>query len=141
MKLTLTLAALLALCCALQAQAANLTQGDIAQRACYVQEVRHIAVIVGELRQEGLPEQSVAEAAHGLRRDIGREYKSLTSREMLAQIHHRNRVKYGDPLGPSLSYLRAKGKSWREIANQASQTGGRDILPAGLRLPCLEGWR
>jgi hypothetical protein len=35
--------------------------------------------------------------------------------------------RYGDPLGPSIEWLRARGKSWDDIIESASRTGGADL--------------
>lgn len=136
MKLLLAIAAALALCC--YAAGANLSDADLRTRSLYVQEVQQcIPAVVEQLRNERYPEEAVARAAHQLRRDIGSEYKSMTTAEMQLEIRHRNLAKYGDPLGPSVAYLRAKGLSWYEITRGASRTGGAD-LTGGVCLPCVE---
>lgn len=140
MKLALTIIALLALtCCWLShTHGANLGDADLRTRSLYVQEVQQcIPAVVEKLRTERYPEEAVARAAHQIRRDIGEEYKSLTSAELRLEIRHRNLAKYGDPLGPTVAYLRAKGLSWYEITRGASRTGGAD-LTGGVCLPCVE---
>lgn len=133
---TLLLLLLAAPCCA-----ANLGDADLRVRSLYVQEVRNcIPSVVKQLRSEGYPQDAVAKAAHQLRREIGQEYKSLSSHEAQLEIRHRNLMKYGDPLGPTVAYLRAKGLSWYDITSGASRVGGTDILPPGTRLPCLGGY-
>jgi len=42
-------------------------------------------------------------------------------------IYARNLEKYGDKLGPTVDWLRAKGKSWEEIIESASRSGGKDL--------------
>lgn len=39
-------------------------------------------------------------------------------------------VKVGNNLGPTIDYLREKGKSSEEIIESASRTGGADLGPA-----------
>jgi len=46
---------------------------------------------------------------------------------MLQQIYQRNLQKYGDKLGPSIDYIRQQGKSWDDIINSATRTGGKDL--------------
>ena len=62
-----------------------------------------------------------------MRRDIGIKYKDLTPADKLAEIYARNLEKYGDKLGPTIDYLRGKGKSWEEITEGASRSGGADL--------------
>lgn len=62
-----------------------------------------------------------------MRRELGIKYKDLTPPELLKQITERNVQKYGDPLGPSIKWLRDNGKSWEEIIESASRPGGKDI--------------
>lgn len=75
----------------------------------------------------GLPEEFVARTLHVDRREIGVKYKDLTPQPKLSEIYWRNIQKYGDPLGPSIEYLRDKGKSWQDIIDSASRTGGQDL--------------
>ncbi len=64
---------------------------------------------------------------HAERRVIGERYKSLTPPDKLAEIYERNIDIYGDKLGPSIDWLRARGKSWDQIIESASRTGGKDL--------------
>ncbi|MEU6642710.1 hypothetical protein ABZ863_09170 [Saccharomonospora sp. NPDC046836] len=75
----------------------------------------------------GLSEEFVARKLHAERRSIGVKYKDLTPQYMLDKIYPRNIEKYGDPLGPSVDYLRERGKSWLDIIESASRSGGRDL--------------
>jgi hypothetical protein len=76
-----------------------------------------------------------AQVRGGQRRDMplygmlrtGVKYKDLTPEQLREAIYARNRVKYGDPLGPTIDYLRNKGKSWEDIIESAARTGGRDL--------------
>jgi hypothetical protein len=62
-----------------------------------------------------------------MRRDIGIKYKDLTPPERLADFYERNRRLYGDKLGPTVEWLREQGKTWEEIIESASRTGGADL--------------
>ncbi|GAA0835995.1 hypothetical protein GCM10009080_20710 [Cupriavidus pauculus] len=42
-------------------------------------------------------------------------------------IYARNLEKYGDKLGPTVDWLRAKGKNWEEIIESVSRSGGKDL--------------
>ena len=105
----------------------GLTDSDKAVRYVYSQEVAWVGRLADRLLHEGYTPRSVAIAAHKLRREIGAEAKSQTSSEMIRVIRSRNASKYGDHLGPSISYLRSRGMSWRDIAKSAGRIGGSDI--------------
>jgi len=79
------------------------------------------------MRSGGSSSEEIARALHGLRRELGVKYKSLTPGDMLQQIYQRNIQKYGDKLGPTIDYLRQQGKSWDDIINSATRTGGKDL--------------
>jgi hypothetical protein len=51
----------------------------------------------------------------------------LTPVDKLAEIYARNVQKYGDKLGPTIDWLRSKGKSWDQIIESATRTGGKDL--------------
>ncbi|MET9018218.1 hypothetical protein ABZX74_46660 [Streptomyces olivaceoviridis] len=76
---------------------------------------------------EGVSSEDTARGLHAMRRAIGVKYKNLTPEEKRAEIFERNLRKYGDPLGPSVEWLRKRGKSWEEISDSAVRTGGEDL--------------
>ncbi len=52
----------------------------------------------------------------------------LARNERLAEIQSRNLQRYGDPLRPSVNWLlRAQGRTWKQITESATRTGGRDL--------------
>lgn len=75
----------------------------------------------------GKSSEEIARKVHGMRRDIGIKFKSLTPPNKLKQIYQRNLDKYGDELGPSIEWLRKEGKSWDQIIESATRTGGKDL--------------
>ena len=79
------------------------------------------------MRAAGNSAEEIARALHAQRRALGVQYKNLTPDEPLQQIYERNLAKYGDKLGPTIDYLRNKGKSWEEIIESACRTGGKDL--------------
>jgi hypothetical protein len=79
------------------------------------------------MRAAGATPEQVARQVHQLRREIGVQYKDLTPPVKLAEIYERNMRVYGDKLGPSIDWLRAKGKSWEQITESASRSGGKDL--------------
>jgi RHS repeat-associated protein len=101
--------------------------GKPALRAAYENEVRGLSSIADKMREAGNSSEEIATTLHGLRRELGIKYKSLTPDKLLQQIYQRNIQKYGDKLGPSIEYLRNKGKSWDDIINSATRSGGKDL--------------
>lgn len=96
-------------------------------REAYEAEVKGLARKEEQLRGEGKSPEEIARALHAERRNIGEKYKDLTPPELLKKIYARNLKLYGDKLGPSIKYLRAKGKSWEDIIDSAKRPGGKDI--------------
>jgi hypothetical protein len=79
------------------------------------------------MRAEGKSPEEIARAVHGIRRQLGVEYKELTPDGLLQEIYKRNLEKYGDKLGPTIDFLRGRGSSWEDIIESATRSGGGDI--------------
>ena len=94
-------------------------------RQAYVDEVSELEGIGLSLRAAGGDLEQIARALHAERRAIGIKYKDLTSPEILDEIHKRNLSRYGDPLGPSIDWLRAQGKDWVDIIRTSATVGGK----------------
>jgi len=101
--------------------------GTPALRAAYEAEVKGLSAIAEQMKAAGKSSEEIARALHGLRRELGVKYKSLTPNKLLQEIYQRNIQKYGDKLGPSIEYLRNQGKSWDDIINSATRSGGKDL--------------
>ncbi|MFI8008184.1 hypothetical protein ACIF6G_34405, partial [Streptomyces sp. NPDC086010] len=97
------------------------------QRGGYIREVEGLASLVSQMRQSGATEEYIARSVHEERRNIGVKYKSLTPPVERQVIYNRNTMKYGDPLGPTVDWLRERGKEWGDIIESASRTGGADL--------------
>jgi RHS repeat-associated protein len=96
-------------------------------RQAYVDEVNGLAKTRDSMLAQGASSEQIARTLHAQRREIGVKYKDLTPEELRETIYARNRAKYGDPLGPTIDYLRDKGKSWEDIIESAARTGGKDL--------------
>lgn len=96
-------------------------------RQQYVDRVNALRQKAETMRSTGASEEAVARTLHAERRALGEQFKALTPPEKLAEIYARNEARYGDRLGPSIDWLRARGKSWAEIAESASRPGGKDL--------------
>ena len=96
-------------------------------RQAYVNEVKALEDVALNMRAAGTSPEQVARQLHQMRRDLGVQYKDLTPAPQLEVIYARNLEKYGDKLGPTVDWLRAKGKSWEQIIESASRSGGKDL--------------
>lgn len=79
------------------------------------------------MRGAGVSLEDIARAMHAQRRSVGELFKDLTPEPLQTQIFDRNIRRYGDPPGPSVDWLRAQGKTWEEIIEGATRTGGQDL--------------
>jgi hypothetical protein len=75
------------------------------------------------MRRDGVPPEAIATAMHAERRRLCERFKEWTPEPHRTRIIQRTYAIYGDPLGPSVEYLRAKGKNWDEIIESASRPG------------------
>ena len=99
-----------------------------ATRQAYVKAVEALKVKGEQLKASGASAESIARQLHADRRALGETYKAQTPPELLEKIYKRNEQTYnGDKLGPSIEFLRAKGKTWEQIAAKAAQPGGKDL--------------
>jgi 3-methyladenine DNA glycosylase Tag len=64
------------------------------------------------MRQDGLPPEAIARMLHAERRRLCEVFKERTPEPQRTRILQRTRAVYGDPFGPSLEHLRARGKNW-----------------------------
>ncbi len=99
----------------------------LALREAYKLEVNSLSSVAFKLRAAGSSSEEIARTLHGLRRELGVKYKSLTPDDVLQKIYQRNLQKYGDKLGPSIDFLRQQGKSWDDIIESATRPGGKDL--------------
>ncbi|RMX06263.1 cell wall-binding protein [Vandammella animalimorsus] len=90
-------------------------------------EVNALKAKADEMLKSGVDKETVAREMHASRRELGVKYKNLTPEDMLEKIYQRNIERYGDKLGPSIEWLRNKGKSWDDIIESATRTGGKDL--------------
>ncbi|GIG69292.1 RHS repeat domain-containing protein [Phytomonospora endophytica] len=96
-------------------------------RESYVEEVSGLKKLGETLLGNGASPELTARVLSAQRRIMGAHYKAKSSPEMLATIYERNLAKYGDELGPTVNWLRGEGKTWEQIIESSSRTGGRDL--------------
>ncbi|MGF3023760.1 cell wall-binding protein [Methylobacterium aquaticum] len=92
-------------------------------RTCYEMAVRDLRDGVAEMRRDGLPAETIARAVHAERRRLAVHFKALTPEPYRTRIVERTIQVYGDAQGPSIAFLRARGKSWEAIIESATRPG------------------
>ena len=104
--------------------------GKTPLRQRYEAEVRALADLHTDLTAAGVEIEQVARELHKRRRAIGLRYKLRTpvrGKQGQIAIYRRNLRRYGNPFGPSVVWLRRRGRTWEEICESASRTDGRDL--------------
>ncbi|AOE49523.1 RHS repeat-associated core domain-containing protein [Kangiella sediminilitoris] len=90
-------------------------------RVKYMKRVKDLKKIEGQLRRQGKSSKEIAKVLHRKRRAIGRLFKRLTDPKTRENAFRRNMDKYGDKWGPTIKYLRDRGKSWEEIIESSTR--------------------
>ncbi len=98
-----------------------------ALRLAYEAEVAKLKDLIPAMRKQGFDDEAIARKLHADRRALGEKYKAQTEPKLLETIYKRNLEKYGDKLGPTVEWLRAKGKTWEQIMDSATRSGGKDL--------------
>jgi hypothetical protein len=78
---------------------------------------------VTAMRGDGASSETIARAVHAERRRLTAVFKELTLEPWRSRIHARTLIAYGDPVGPTIENLRARGKSWDDIIDSATRPG------------------
>ena len=92
-------------------------------RRRYEEVVRALAVQVAQMRREGASAETAARAVHAERRRLTAAFKAATPEPWRARIGNRTMAIYGDAIGPTIEFLRARGRSWDEIIAGAGRPG------------------
>jgi len=92
-------------------------------RSRYEQAVRDLHERVAEMRRDGASTETIARAVHAERRRLAALFKELTPEPYRTRIYERTVRIYGGEDGPSIEFLRAKGKSWEAIIESAKRPG------------------
>jgi hypothetical protein len=74
----------------------------------------------------GADPEKIARTVHAERRLLASRFKDLTPEPLRSALYKRTLEIYGDPAGPTIERLRAKGKSWEDIIKSAGRPG---LLP------------
>jgi hypothetical protein len=76
-----------------------------------------------QMRESDEDVEMIARTLHSARRSLAIQYKELTEEPLRSQLYKRSFEMYGDGTGPTIEYLRAKGKSWDQIIDSACRPG------------------
>jgi hypothetical protein len=75
------------------------------------------------MHRNGSSPEAIARTMHAARRALCQIFREQTPEPLRTRILERTRAIYGDPLGPSVEFLRLRGKSWEDINASASRPG------------------
>ncbi len=92
-------------------------------RARYETAVTALRERAAALRRDGVPAEAIARAVHAERLRLAARFKALTPEPYRTRIVERTIRVYGNELGPSIAFLRARGKSWEAIIDSATRPG------------------
>lgn len=99
-------------------------------RSSYETAVSGLKALVAAMRCGGASAEEIARTVHAERRRLAAFFKQRTPRSLRSQIYSRTLSAYGDPVGPTIEHLRARGKSWEDIIDSATRPGR--LSPFGL---------
>jgi hypothetical protein len=91
----------------------------------YEERVRLLAGVAEELLAQGCSVEQTARHVHGLRRTLAEEFKALTPEPWRSRIRARTVAVYGNETGPTIEFLRQRGRSWDEIVRGAGRPGSQ----------------
>jgi hypothetical protein len=100
-------------------------------RAHYEAAVSGLRARVVAMRQAAAPAEEIARTVHAERRSLAAQFKQQTPEPLRSLIHHRTLAIYGDPIGPTIEHLRARGKSWDDIIDSATRPGPLPLFAPG----------
>jgi len=92
-------------------------------RSRYEAAVLALRAQVAAMRGVGVSSETIARAVHVERRRLTIAFKEVTPEPWRSRIHTRTLATYGDPIGPTIENLRARGKSWDDIIAGATRPG------------------
>lgn len=94
-------------------------------RTRYEDCVRALRLKAEAMREYGVAAETIARTLHAARRQLAAEFKARTPEPLRSRIQDRTTAIYGDPNGPGIEALRARGKSWEDIIDSACRPGVR----------------
>jgi hypothetical protein len=92
-------------------------------RTEYERSVRSLLDMAAQMKAFGEDSEQIARTVHAERRALASRFKDLTPEPLRSVLYNRTLELYGDRAGPTIEYLRAKGKSWENIIESAGRPG------------------
>ena len=93
----------------------------LAQRRSYERQVKALSQRAAQLLGDRIDEESVARIVVDRRNRLKAQFRDGLDSETLAWIEERNRVRYGNPLGPTAEALFDRYGSWKEVIAAAAR--------------------
>lgn len=90
-------------------------------RRAYEADVAALAGSANRLRREGWAAEQIARELVERRNDLKRAYRRHDDPMIVSLLEARNRVKYGDPVGPTADDLFARYGGWNEVITAAAR--------------------
>ena len=75
--------------------------------------------------------EEIAHTVHAERRRLAARFKQQTPEPLRSLIRRRTLAVYGDPIGPTIEHLRARGRSWDDIIDSATRPGPLPLFAKG----------
>jgi hypothetical protein len=92
-------------------------------RSDYELSVKRLSDLAAGMRTSGTDLETMARTLHAERRALAARFKELTPEPLRSELYGRTLDIYGDRSGPTIDYLRKKGKSWDDIIESACRPG------------------
>jgi len=92
-------------------------------REKYELAVAELRARADQLRSSGADAEQIARTLHAERRALAAHFKEATPEPLRSRLYERTLRVYEDRLGPTIEFLRARGKSWEDIAEGATRVG------------------
>ena len=89
----------------------------------YEDAVRGLSSRAANMRAAGKSSETIARDVHAKRRCLAAVFKDRTPEPYRSKIYARTIAIYGDPIGPTIEWLRKSGKSWDDIVASATRPG------------------
>jgi hypothetical protein len=105
---------------------------DGSLRSRYEAAVLELRTRVAAMRSECGSPEAIAHAVHAERRRLTATFKELTLEPWRSWIHDRTLATCGDPVGPTIENLRARGNGWDDIIYSATRPGSRLSFDASI---------
>jgi hypothetical protein len=93
-------------------------------RQQYESEVLALTDLASSLRNMGKSSEEVARLVYAERNLLKVKYRDLTPPDLLRKFEQDQIQRWGNPFGPTIEQLRAKGMTWEEIIESAARPGG-----------------